>query len=177
MFFVRYWNHISLPFGPKPMLILSQDRLGLSQILDTVTSASIQSKEIGSGSTPSDVVKGTDQLEKKKGFIDWRNLIKPMNEEKDHWVPDEAVVKCKACAADFNAFKRKCRNCGDIFCDKCTQGRIALTANENAQPVRVCDRCMAEVVQRLSNKVAVAPGRATGCRAMKILLENFRSET
>lgn len=47
----------------------------------------MQSKEIGSSSTPSDVVKGIDQSsEKKKGFIDWRNLIKPMNEEKDHWV-------------------------------------------------------------------------------------------
>lgn len=46
-----------------------------------------QSKEIGSSSTPSNVVKGTDQSsEKKKGIIDWRNLIKPMNEEKDHWV-------------------------------------------------------------------------------------------
>lgn len=35
-----------------------------------------------------------------------------------------------------------CRNCGNIFCDKCTQGRIALTADQQAQPVRVCDRCM-----------------------------------
>ncbi|KAK9113675.1 hypothetical protein Syun_020472 [Stephania yunnanensis] len=35
-----------------------------------------------------------------------------------------------------------CRNCGDIFCDKCTHGRIALTADENAQPVRVCDKYM-----------------------------------
>lgn len=39
-------------------------------------------------------------------------------------------------------FQHHCRNCGDIFCDKCTHGRIALTADENAQPVRVCDRCM-----------------------------------
>lgn len=43
---------------------------------------------------------------------------------------------------DSAASQHHCRNCGDIFCDKCTQGRIALTADENAQPVRVCDRCM-----------------------------------
>lgn len=24
--------------------------------------------------------------EKKKGFVDWVNLMKPSNEEKDHWV-------------------------------------------------------------------------------------------
>lgn len=24
--------------------------------------------------------------EKKKGFVDWMNMIKPANEEKDHWV-------------------------------------------------------------------------------------------
>lgn len=39
-----------------------------------------------------------------------------------------------------------CRNCGDIFCDKCTRGRIALTSDEDALQVRVCDRCMVCVV-------------------------------
>lgn len=24
--------------------------------------------------------------EKKKGLVDWMNMIKPVNEEKDHWV-------------------------------------------------------------------------------------------
>ncbi|KAG6774748.1 hypothetical protein POTOM_022117 [Populus tomentosa] len=111
-------------------------------------------KEMGGGVRPSDTSKTTEQpTEKKKGFGDLMNLIKPGSEEKEHWVPDEAVSKCTSCRMDFGAFVRRhhCRNCGDIFCDKCTQGRIALTADENAQPVRVCDRCMAEVTQRLSN--------------------------
>ncbi|KAG6392650.1 hypothetical protein SASPL_146874 [Salvia splendens] len=171
-----FWAKSSVE--PEPRRIrLKSNSYTTNNILDTVTAASIQSKEIGSSSTPSDGVKGTDQSsEKKKGFIDWRNLIKPMNEEKDHWVPDEAVVKCTACAADFNAFNRKhhCRNCGDIFCDKCTQGRIALTADENAQPVRVCDRCMAEVTQRLSNKVA--PGRAAGLQSHEDLARKLQEE-
>ncbi|KAK4348978.1 hypothetical protein RND71_031733 [Anisodus tanguticus] len=42
-------------------------------------------------------------------------------------------------------FQHHCRNCGDIFCDKCTQGRTALTADENAAVVKVCDRCMEEM--------------------------------
>ncbi|XP_078171848.1 protein FREE1-like isoform X2 [Carex rostrata] len=47
-----------------------------------------------------------------------------------------AVSKCTACGADSGAFVRwYCRNCGDIFRDKCTHGRITLTAKDNAQPM------------------------------------------
>ncbi|KAG5018207.1 hypothetical protein JHK87_014062 [Glycine soja] len=82
-----------------------------------------------------------------------RTLLTQLFQTNSHHVPDEAVSKCTACGTDFGAFVRRhhCRNCGDIFCDKCTHGRIALTADENAQPVRVCDRCMAEVTQRLTS--------------------------
>ncbi|CAL9083132.1 unnamed protein product [Musa acuminata var. zebrina] len=106
------------------------------------------------GEEAADASKVSDQsAERKKSLLDWMNLIKPANEEKDHWVPDEVVSKCTSCGSDFGAFNRRhhCRNCGDIFCDKCRKGRIALTTEENAQQVRVCDRCMAEVSQRLSN--------------------------
>ncbi|KAG4934544.1 hypothetical protein JHK87_048546 [Glycine soja] len=111
-------------------------------------------KEMGGSRRPSESLRTNEQpTEKKRGFGDWMNLIKPADEEKDHWVPDEAVLKCTACGVDFGAFLRRhhCRNCGDIFCDKCTRGRIALTSDEDAQQVRVCDRCMAEVTLRLSN--------------------------
>ena len=30
--------------------------------------------------------------EKKKGFADWLNLMKPGNEEKDHWVSSDAFL-------------------------------------------------------------------------------------
>ncbi|KAK9098095.1 hypothetical protein Syun_025140 [Stephania yunnanensis] len=118
-----------------------------------------------------DYGKPSEQLsEKKKGFADWMNLMKPTNEEKDHWVPDEAVTKCISCGTDFSAFVRKhhCRNCGDIFCDKCTHGRIALTTEENAQPVRVCDKCMAEVTQRLSHAKESA-SKSTGLHSHEVI--------
>ena len=127
---------------------------------------------------PSDSIKTAEQsAEKKKGFADWMNLIKPANEEKDHWVPDEAVTKCTSCGTDFGAFVRKhhCRNCGDIFCDKCTHGRIALTVDENAQPVRVCDRCMAEVTQRLSNAKEAA-SKPTGLQSHEDLARKLQEE-
>lgn len=46
-----------------------------------------QVKEMGGRSKPADAIKVTDQsTEKKKGLGDWMNIIKPPNEEKDHWV-------------------------------------------------------------------------------------------
>ncbi|KAI4374908.1 hypothetical protein MLD38_012845 [Melastoma candidum] len=148
-----FWSKSPVDIEPR-RIRLQSNRYTTSTILDTVTAATVQLKEMGGVSRPSDISKANEQpAERRRGFTDWMNIIKPGNEEKDHWVPDEAVNKCTACGADFNAFIRKhhCRNCGDIFCDKCTHGRIALTAEENAQPVRVCDRCLAEVTQRLSS--------------------------
>ncbi|KAK4360507.1 hypothetical protein RND71_019459 [Anisodus tanguticus] len=148
-----FWAKNLVDMEPR-RIRLKSNSYTVNNILDTVTAASIQIKEMGESNKPSDSIKGSEQAaEKKKGFADLMKLMRPLNEEKEFWVPDEAVHKCTACATDFSAFNRKhhCRNCGDIFCDKCTQGRVALTADEDAQPVRVCDRCMAEVTQRISN--------------------------
>ncbi|XP_047332503.1 protein FREE1-like [Impatiens glandulifera] len=159
-------------FGAKTSIDSDLKRIRLksnsyttNNILDAVTAACIQFKEIGSSYVSSDASRISDQpSERKKGIVDWINTIKPKMEEKYHWIPDEAVNKCNSCGANFGPFFRRhhCRNCGDIFCDKCTQGRISLTTDEDAQSVRVCDRCMAEVTQRLVNSkeksiVSVAP--------------------
>ncbi|CAI0446899.1 unnamed protein product [Linum tenue] len=129
-----FWSKSSVDVEPR-RIRLQSNSYTTSTLLDTVTAATIQLKEMGGRPKPSDHSKISEQTaERKKGFGDWMNFIKPANEEKDHWVPDEAVMKCTGCGTDFNAFIRRhhCRNCGDIFCDKCTHGRIALTAEENA---------------------------------------------
>ncbi|CAL5050198.1 unnamed protein product [Urochloa decumbens] len=144
-----FWSKSSVDAEAKRIRLKSNSYTS-NTILDTVTAATVQFKEMGASSISrssaiADAAKPAEQQnERRKIFPDWRNLMKPMNEEKDHWVPDEAVSKCTACAADFSAFNRRhhCRNCGDIFCDKCTQGRTPLTTDADAQPVRVCDRCM-----------------------------------
>lgn len=47
----------------------------------------MQLKEMGGSRRPTEPSKMPEQpTEKKKGFVDWMNLIKPGNEEKDHWV-------------------------------------------------------------------------------------------
>ncbi|XP_047334455.1 protein FREE1-like [Impatiens glandulifera] len=145
-----FWAKSSVDADVKRIRLKSSSYT-TNNILDAVTAASIQFKEIGSSYKSSDPAE--QQSEKKKGFVDWMNIIKPKMEEKDHWVPDVAVTKCTSCSTDFGAFVRRhhCRNCGDIFCDKCTQGRVTLTADEDAQTVRVCDRCVGEVTQRLDN--------------------------
>ncbi|XP_047316396.1 protein FREE1-like [Impatiens glandulifera] len=147
-----FWAKSSVDADAK-RIRLKSNSYTTNNILDAVTAASIQFKEIGNSFKSPDPKGSDQQSEKKKGLVDWMNIIKPKIEEKDHWVPDEAVKKCTSCAADFGAFMRRhhCRNCGDIFCDKCTQGRVTLTADDDAQTVRVCDRCMAEVTQRLAN--------------------------
>ncbi|CAJ1972565.1 unnamed protein product [Sphenostylis stenocarpa] len=148
-----FWSKSSVDIESR-RIRLQSNSYTTNTLLDTVTAATIQFKEMGGSRRPAESLRTNEQsTEKKRGFGDWMNLIKPPDEEKDHWVPDEAVSKCTACGVDFGAFVRRhhCRNCGDIFCDKCTRGRSALTSDENAQPVRVCDRCMTVVTSRLSN--------------------------
>ncbi|XVE69697.1 hypothetical protein DITRI_Ditri10aG0011800 [Diplodiscus trichospermus] len=174
---LAFWSKSSVDIEPR-RIRLQSNSYTTNTLLDIVTAATVQIKEMGGRSQPPESLKTTEQsAEKKKGIADWMNLMKPGNEEKDHWVPDEAVSKCTACGTDFGAFVRKhhCRNCGDIFCDKCTHGRIALTADENAQPVRVCDRCMAEVTQRLSNANEAA-SKPAGLQSHEDLARKIQEE-
>ncbi|KAG6506279.1 hypothetical protein ZIOFF_031601 [Zingiber officinale] len=156
-----FWSKSSVDIDPRRIRLQSTSYT-TSTILDTLTAATVQLKEMGGSDSliraksTADADKVSDQsAERKKGLVDWMNLIKPANEEKDHWVPDEAVAKCTSCGSDFGAFNRRhhCRNCGDIFCDKCTKGRIALTADENAQQVRVCDRCMVQKCEKTGSRL------------------------
>jgi len=171
------WAKSSIDAEPR-RIRLKSNSYTTNNILDTVTAATFQIKEMGGRNKPSDIPTVSEQpSEKKKGFVDWVNLMKPSNEEKDHWIPDEAVAKCTSCGTDFGAFVRRhhCRNCGEIFCDKCTQGRIALTADEQAIPVRVCDRCMAEVTQRMTNAKETA-GKVSAFQSHEDLAKTLKEE-
>ncbi|CAN6582460.1 unnamed protein product [Malus baccata var. baccata] len=172
-----FWSKSSVDIEPRRIRLQSNSYTA-NTLLDTVTAATVQLKEMGGRIRPTESVRPSEQsTERKKGLTDWMNIIKPGNVEKDHWVPDEAVTKCTACVSDFGAFNRRhhCRNCGDIFCDKCTHGRIALTAEENAPLVRVCDRCMAEVTQRLSN-AKEASSKPAGLHSHEDLAKKLQEE-
>lgn len=44
------------------------------------------------------------------------------------WVPDADCEQCTACGAPFTLVRRRhhCRNCGRIFCGKCSTNSLAL---------------------------------------------------
>lgn len=52
----------------------------------------MQFKEMGGSRRPVEALKTNEQpTERKKGLGDWMNMIKPPNEEKDHWVTLDAA--------------------------------------------------------------------------------------
>ncbi|XP_055377171.1 RUN and FYVE domain-containing protein 2-like isoform X3 [Condylostylus longicornis] len=63
----------------------------------------------------------------------------------NYWAPDKSVTNCKQCNKEFNITRRKhhCRNCGDIFCQNCSDKSISLLneAGQSGKPVRVCNKC------------------------------------
>lgn len=59
------------------------------------------------------------------------------------WVPDDSATKCLACQSAFTVLRRKhhCRNCGKIFCARCSANAVPLPRFGQPKPVRVCNRC------------------------------------
>ncbi|XP_048865005.1 RUN and FYVE domain-containing protein 2 isoform X5 [Brienomyrus brachyistius] len=69
------------------------------------------------------------------------------------WLKDRDATHCKLCEKEFSISRRKhhCRNCGEIFCNACSDNELPLPASP--KPVRVCDTCHALLLQRCSSNV------------------------
>ncbi|XP_041715029.2 RUN and FYVE domain-containing protein 2-like isoform X2 [Coregonus clupeaformis] len=67
------------------------------------------------------------------------------------WLKDKEANICKLCEKEFSISRRKhhCRNCGEIFCNACSDNELPLPASP--KPVRVCDTCHALLLQRCSS--------------------------
>uniref|UniRef100_A0A674EP10 RUN and FYVE domain containing 2 n=1 Tax=Salmo trutta TaxID=8032 RepID=A0A674EP10_SALTR len=67
------------------------------------------------------------------------------------WLKDKDSNICKLCEKEFSISRRKhhCRNCGEIFCNACSDNELPLPASP--KPVRVCDTCHALLLQRCSS--------------------------
>ncbi|KAJ5073708.1 early endosome antigen 1 [Anaeramoeba ignava] len=63
--------------------------------------------------------------------------------EKPIWLVDKESSVCMNCKAPFTVTLRRhhCRNCGLIFCSKCSTERRAIPKYGFFDPVRVCDNC------------------------------------
>lgn len=48
-----------------------------------------------------------------------------------------------ACQAGFTVVRRRhhCRNCGKVFCGRCSSNNVPLPRYGHTKPVRVCNRC------------------------------------
>lgn len=68
------------------------------------------------------------------------------NDEMDRppiWIPDVEAPKCMSCGANFTVVKRRhhCRNCGKVFCARCSSNSVPLPKFGHIKPVRVCNKC------------------------------------
>ncbi len=59
------------------------------------------------------------------------------------WLKDDEVNNCMKCNTLFTFLNRRhhCRNCCGIFCNKCSNKRIAILALKLKTPQRVCEAC------------------------------------
>jgi hypothetical protein len=60
---------------------------------------------------------------------DFKEVTKEIHEFQ--WEHDDHVATCKLCTKDFSVARRKhhCRRCGKIFCNECSDNKMALPSS------------------------------------------------
>ncbi|XP_053392924.1 RUN and FYVE domain-containing protein 2-like isoform X3 [Mercenaria mercenaria] len=91
---------------------------------------------------------GSHLSESKLRVEDMREL--QMANKEASWASDKDVSSCKQCEKPFSVARRKhhCRNCGEIFCNECSDNKMPHPSS--SKPVRVCDTCQQILLQRYS---------------------------
>ncbi|XP_051870825.1 lateral signaling target protein 2 homolog [Pristis pectinata] len=71
------------------------------------------------------------------------NLNSSKPEVPPEWIADSACNQCMSCKAPFTIIRRRhhCRNCGKIFCSRCSSQSAPLPWYGQMKPVRVCSHC------------------------------------
>ncbi|XP_068632967.1 WD repeat and FYVE domain-containing protein 3 isoform X2 [Battus philenor] len=61
----------------------------------------------------------------------------------DHWIRDDTAPFCTQCQVRFTALERRhhCRECGAVFCGRCSRYEAPVRRLRALRPVRVCQRC------------------------------------
>ncbi|XP_022098309.1 lateral signaling target protein 2 homolog isoform X2 [Acanthaster planci] len=85
----------------------------------------------------------SEQKERRRHRSGSRNRRAATYQEPPLWVPDDSATECTSCKAVFTMLRRKhhCRNCGKIFCARCSANSVPLPRYGQLSPVRVCNRC------------------------------------
>ncbi|XP_056017801.1 WD repeat and FYVE domain-containing protein 3-like isoform X2 [Ostrea edulis] len=81
--------------------------------------------------------------EDKGRVYSWTVTDQPGRVVADHWIKDDGVEKCHSCSIRFSFSERKhhCRNCGKVFCSKCSRYETEIRRLRILKPVRVCQAC------------------------------------
>ncbi|XP_055386714.1 WD repeat and FYVE domain-containing protein 3 isoform X2 [Condylostylus longicornis] len=76
-------------------------------------------------------------------IFSWSVSEQPGRGVADHWLKDEGADQCVKCRVKFNLYERKhhCRNCGQVFCNKCSRFESEISRLKILKPVRVCQQC------------------------------------
>lgn len=104
---------------------------------------------------------------------------------KTHWKADSSRNTCKSCEVPFSLFNRRhhCRQCGDLFCDKCSSYVVRLDPQCKfhilGQKARACSVCF-EIYKQFVEKVDDATDintLALFSSGLSPLMHNSKSES
>nr|XP_018916724.1 PREDICTED: WD repeat and FYVE domain-containing protein 3 [Bemisia tabaci] len=73
----------------------------------------------------------------------WSVTDQPGRGVADHWLRDDGAECCSGCGVRFSLYERRhhCRNCGQLFCSKCSRYESEISRLRILKPVRVCQSC------------------------------------
>ncbi|KAH3872283.1 hypothetical protein DPMN_035498 [Dreissena polymorpha] len=76
-------------------------------------------------------------------IFSWTVTDQPGRVVADHWLKDDGAETCLQCGVRFSFSERKhhCRNCGQVFCSKCSRYETEIRRLRIRKPVRVCLPC------------------------------------
>ncbi|BFF93489.1 WD repeat and FYVE domain-containing protein 3 [Drosophila madeirensis] len=80
-------------------------------------------------------------------IFSWSVTEQPGRGVADHWLKDEGADQCVKCHVKFTLYERKhhCRNCGQVFCNKCSRFESEISRLRILKPVRVCQACFSQL--------------------------------
>jgi len=80
----------------------------------------------------------------------------------EHWAKDAERQSCTGCQTRFTVLERRhhCRECGLLFCSRCSSHRLPLEHLGFSQSVRVCDACYDKLSSAQTTQGAASPSAA-----------------